>query len=946
MRRITYSLSICVSLLFLVFFLPVHPLQAQTAASISGRVVDSAGAVLPGARVTIGQRSTVSDSLGQWTVPNLSAGPQEVTVSYVGFAPYTSVVNLEAGQAAKVEAVLKPAARTDDVTVYAERQHGEAEAINRERAADNILQVLPAEVITSLPNTNVADAIGRLPSVTLERDEGEGKYVQIRGTEPRLSNVTINGITVASPEQSGVRQVKLDIIPADLVESVEINKTLSANQDGDAIGGSVNLVTKTAGESPTISIGGMGGYTPIFNGRSLSQFDGTIGKRFGANKKLGILFGGSYDWNGRGINDIEPAPVTANFNGVDYGTYNTMDLRDYAYYRARYGFTASVDYKINDASSIYLRSLYSHFNNFGDRWLYTPTINSFLSPTQGGPDGTMASQAEIRRPVEVIGSLLVGGKHQYSKSSFTWNVSVSRSAQEDQGYGNADFGANDANAPINNVQFGLGLANPLRPQFVVQNGVNIYDPTQYYLQDINFTRSYGAQLNLEGDASYARNYSVGGHFGIIEFGGKLTNAHKFNDARYSWYDANSDVPTPQPLQMTNFVNNVHDNNYYDGSYKLGPFTDFNAIRSFFNSSPSLFAFNFNRSKQRSDPNNYDLVERVPAGYVMNTIDFGRLHLQGGLRFEATQENNLGYLVKFNGRNYVSTSPLRGTSSVIDVLPSVQARIRLSPDSALRLVYGRGLSRPNFGDLVPFIHENDRSNSISVGNPNLKNEHANNFDILFEQYLKPLGMLQAGFFYKQITDPLVSVQTSVASGTYTGFQQIQTVNAGSAHIAGFEISYQQHLGFLPGRFSGLGISANYSYTSSGTSNITPGRSDHPALVRQAPNTWNISPTYDRGRLSLRVGISHNDANIFFYNYQDGAPLGLKGPNGDNYLYAHTQIDAQGSFRMYRGLKFVAYGLNLTNEVFGFYQGSPQWTLQREYYKPTFAVGLRWTSGAER
>ena len=149
------------------------------------------------------------------------------------------------------------AAQSESITVTAERPHGEAEAINRERTAENILQVLPHDVIVSLPNANVADAIGRLPSVTLERDEGEGKYVQIRGTEPRYSNVTIDGVNVPASE-SGVRQIKLDIIPSDLVESVEINKTLLANMDGDGIGGSVNLRTKTAGEQPTISLFGHG----------------------------------------------------------------------------------------------------------------------------------------------------------------------------------------------------------------------------------------------------------------------------------------------------------------------------------------------------------------------------------------------------------------------------------------------------------------------------------------------------------------------------------------------------------------------------------------------------------------------------------------------------------------------------------------------------------------
>ena len=171
-------------------------------------------------------------------------------MSYVGFGPYITTFTVVAGQTERVDAVLKVANENDQVIVTADRPHGEAEAINRTLAAENILQVLPADVIVSLPNANIADALGRMPSVTIERDEGEGKYVQIRGTEPRLSNTMVDGVTVPSPE-SGVRQIKLDTIASDLVESVEINKTLQANIDADGIGGSVNLVTKTAGEMPT-----------------------------------------------------------------------------------------------------------------------------------------------------------------------------------------------------------------------------------------------------------------------------------------------------------------------------------------------------------------------------------------------------------------------------------------------------------------------------------------------------------------------------------------------------------------------------------------------------------------------------------------------------------------------------------------------------------------------
>jgi hypothetical protein len=212
--------------------------------SVSGTVTDTAGAALPGALVTLTPvGSAKTDSQGQFTIGNLPEGNYSLTVSYVGFSPFVVNFTITAGQMQKVNPVMGVAAGKEDVIVYADRRFGEAAAINQERTSENILNVLPSEVIKSLPNANIADAVGRLPGVTLERDEGEGKYVQIRGTEPRLSNVTIDGINVPSPE-GNVRQSKLDVIPSDLVESVEINKTLSATEDVDAIGGSGNLVTK------------------------------------------------------------------------------------------------------------------------------------------------------------------------------------------------------------------------------------------------------------------------------------------------------------------------------------------------------------------------------------------------------------------------------------------------------------------------------------------------------------------------------------------------------------------------------------------------------------------------------------------------------------------------------------------------------------------------------
>jgi hypothetical protein len=212
--------------------------------TINGHVTDPARAALQGARVELQPTglTAVSDSQGQFIVPGVRPGNYTVSVSYIGFAPFSTAIRVTPGQETQINALLQVGSVNQEVVVRGEREAGEIEALNIERTADNIVEVLPTEVITSLPNTNVADALGRLPGVSLERDEGEGKYVQIRGTEPRLSNVTINGVHVSSPERD-VRNVKLDVIPASLVDSIQVSKTLSANQDGDAIGGSIDLVT-------------------------------------------------------------------------------------------------------------------------------------------------------------------------------------------------------------------------------------------------------------------------------------------------------------------------------------------------------------------------------------------------------------------------------------------------------------------------------------------------------------------------------------------------------------------------------------------------------------------------------------------------------------------------------------------------------------------------------
>ena len=921
--------------------------------TLHGRVTDGTGGVLVGAQIMLqpSGNSVVSDAQGEFFINNIEAGTYKVEISYLGFTTFTKEAKISAGQTESVDARMVVEVQSLEVLVTTERAAGEAEEVNRERTADNVVQVLTSDVIRSLPNANMADALGRLPSVSIERDEGEGKYVQVRGTEPRLTNTTIDGVNVPSPE-SGVRQIKFDAIPADIVESVEINKTLQANMDGDGIGGSINLVTKTAGERPTLSLAGMGGYMPILGGRPQYETAGTIGQRFGRDKKWGVLVGGTYDWSGRGIDDIEPVSDIATLsNGSTALWKDSIDVREYRYYRNRWGFAGSTDYKLAEGSNLYARFLYSDFQNYGDRWVYSLNDNSGANVLQPG-GGPPSFNTQDRRPDIAIGSLLIGGKHVFTSTWYAWDASVSRSRDIDQSGGQANF---DSTLASSNCQFDPAATKDIfRPQWTPACFSEAADPSTFTLNRTQVGHGLSAQLNLQFTGAMAKRYRIGSRQATLELGGKFRNAHKFDDTYSVRFTPNGTV------LLSQFPNGFTNGNYYDGSYKLGYNPNYQAVRNFVNANLSQFTID---STLGNDPANYDLVEKVSAGYLMNTVDFNsKLRVVAGVRFEGTQ---LGTVSFDQAAGSLSD---KASGSYVKVLPSVSLRYAFTPNTNLRLAYSRGLSRPDPQDIAQAVtftttgSPGSQKNTATLGNPNLKAETADNFDVLVERYLNPFGIVTAGYFYKRLTDPIVT-QSEVLqnftpspiapTGTYT---VTQPINAGDAWISGFEAAYLQHLTFLPGALAGLGVSANYSYTAS-QANGLPGRSDHPRLLRNAPNTWNISPTYDRGRFSIRVGLTYNQANIAFYTFQDGTPtldgtpssptpVGLKGPFSDGYFYTHLQVDAQGSVRLTRGLNFVMYGLNLTNEVFGFYQGSSQFMIQREYYTPTIAAGFRWSPVREK
>ena len=578
-----------------------------------------------------------------------------------------------------------------------------------------------------------------------------------------------------------------------------------------------------------------------------------------------------------------------------------------------------------------------------------------MTPTQGGSDGTISFQGLRRRPVQDIGGLKFGGNHIIGRVLFNWDLDSSVARTRDAGYADANFAPVNPTNPLNNIVYGLDLSNPLIPHINPQNGVNIYNPANYFLSNTTNQFTYSPEVDLGFGASVSLPYTIAGHASTFEIGGRFRNEHKFENQNTQNLvpllnqGPNGNVEDPS-LAMTNFLRtDFADPNYYGGHYgAYGPTIDVDKVLAFGAQSNSGGTFG----------NSFNQIEKVSAGYVQNTTNIGKYQLYLGLRIEGTNEDTLGYLGATSSSG-VGTTPVHATGSYVTLLPSASVRYALTPDSGLRLVYSRGLSRPDFQDLIPYESASNggkANQSVTVGNPAIQAEFADDIDLLYERQLPSTGLLQAGFFYKNLSNPITLTSQDLNSTTnplptglgVTGpYILYKTGNAGSGYVYGFEASFQQHFTYLPGLLNGLGVLANYGYTNSQATFPAPLPGATPAvagpltrpLIGQAHNSYNFSPTYDKRKLSVRLGMTYNGPNI--YSYGDGT----NGPGGDTYFYSHLQIDVQGSYRLPKGLSFVAYGLNLNNEVFGFYNGDPQYPIQREFYRQTFGGGLRWSPRRE-
>ncbi|MGA9838325.1 MAG: TonB-dependent receptor [Gemmatimonadaceae bacterium] len=929
--------------------------RAQGTGQVSGTVADSARQPVTGAVIHLGGTAlgALAGGDGHYAVRNVPAGTYTVIVTAVGYGPDTSSVQVAGGGAVAHDVTLRVVTTVLRAIISkASPRLAETEqvALQQQKTAPNIMSVMSGDEIRALPNYNAAEAAARIPGVSTERDEGEGKFIQIRGTEPRLSDVTIDGVHVPGTE-GGDRIPKLDDVPADLLGAIQVSKTLRADMDADAIGGSVNLVTKIPEGPPRGYLAAQGGQASLL-ARTNGQLGFGYGGRTGDDGAFGYLISGSYDRNNRSIDDVEWG---WNVDGNSRSYPVEWDQRDYLYGRIRYGAGGDLDYRFANGATAFLKGMWSQFDNLGIRYRFDVAANgdSALAATPTGGIGTGATfvrEVQNRQPHEQMYGFTTGGTAPLGSLNGDYQFDFSGTQQATYNNRTHDFEWNGPGG--NGLDVKYSEANPNAPTYSYVSAGDASQATSaanYPMSKYSIGDETTEAHDLGGMANWRLTTGVGADTNAFQFGVKLRNEDR-------WYnDLNSKYVPTGTVPLTQVLDAFTDPSFYAGhaaGFFMGPQPNWKKSTDYENANPSLFADKTNTLGDSS--NSFSGSERIVAAYVMNTKQMGPLMVNVGVRVEQTHDDYTGHVLATDAGGNTGLSVTSGTKDYVDVFPSLQIRYAIDASSDLRFAVTRGIARPNYSDLVPYLNgqvctacTHDFTN-LSAGNPNLHAQHAWSYDILYANYFTPTSVFSAGLFYKQITD-FIYTREFVYNGPvsqFDGYYGTQPENGGSAHLAGLEMDYSDRLRFLPDGWAGLGFDANWTHVDSRADILADTASSaaglgRPVVARVAPlqrtspNVTNVALTYDGSKLSARAAWQFQGANIA--DYGDGTATA----NGDNYFYAHSQIDASLIYNVTRTVQVQLQGLDLNDAVFGFFNGTPgqRYPVQREFYGRTIIVGTK-------
>jgi len=717
---------------------------SQTKGKITGHVVDSKSKDnLPGANIILKGTNlgAASDRVGAFRIDHIAPGAYELVCSYMGYETFSTQVNVSEGGTVKVDVELSASyIEMEAIVVQGERQ-GQVKALSQQRMATTIKNVVAEEQMLRFPDLNTAEVLQRVPAVSIERDQGEGRDVLVRGTEARLNSMTINGERLPSPD-GGERHVPMDIISAEELSSIEVTKALTPDMDGDAIGGSVNLVTKSAfdyqGRYFNITAGG--GYGDLMS-RPLYQAGLTYANRFGENQNIGLTISGSFYQSNRGSqnNEMEWGSVDDASGAEIPWALQNMELRHYDVKRDRYGITTSLDYKLNDNNLMFLRGMFNKRTDLErrNRLRIRPEKGEYNSATdisEAAIDRELKDRTEIQSLYNIAG----GGKHDFSKFSLDYTLSYSYADEEKPDLLESTFELDEDADMI------LNLSDTDMPKFSVPNLDSGYelDASHYKLDGIAYSETKTTDHDFTAAFNVKYPYQLSGYNSDLKLGAKLRIKSKKQDDHVWEYGWEGD----DDILMSQFQGDELTTDFLEGNYILGNEIDPDKMRDFFEANKDVDgALEGEVNRGDTDAANYTGNENLYAYYGMTTVNMDRLMILAGLRHELLKLDYTGNDVQINeDGDYESTTELKQDKWMQHLLPMLHLRYQLTPATNLRSAFTRTLARPNYYDLVPYKFVLREDEEMTMGNPELEPTTSYNFDVLGEHYFQGIGIISGGF----------------------------------------------------------------------------------------------------------------------------------------------------------------------------------------------------------
>jgi TonB-dependent receptor len=945
-------------LVFILLFTVLGSFASLAQTTITGKISDGVN-FLAGATVQLKNSigAAVTENDGAFYMFGVKTGVYELKVTVIGYNAFNKKINVDGTKKnLDLGTIVLNEVRSDlkEVIVGGNTASSQIRANAIKKASLSYMDVLAADAIGKLPDRNAAEAVQRLPSVSVNRYHGEANTASVRGTPYAWSSTLYNGTRLPSAN-FGSRNTALDAIPAEMIQYIQLSKIITPEMEGDAIGGSINFLTRSAPSKRTFNLSAAGGYNQKAQ-QNTSNFSGSYGDRI-FKGKLGYLIAASFWKRNFSADEVVVDYNLASTNAAQRYAINTINAKRYLGYRNTQAVNITADYDFNTNHKIYTRIVNDRFDDV------RPVSESFyeLSRRRYRYSYRYSFYETLLKGYEV------GGNHRFSKKfktdwrlssydmTYTLNTPPGMAsdkkglpiAQFYQGltgnFGNRSTDGliyNTFDAPnsvgINPLQFDPKLTNPT---------TDVIDPTKLRLQQMIIfqlnQRDFDkvALLNNQVQLTSKFNFRFGGKFRNKEFSGMQTPLV---------YIAQSSLGIPNTAPQKTLAE-LKRESFQSGSTYFkeinNPFKNFmidpitkNQLFDIF--TPSFFSANnvADYSALSNPTTKYFGNEDVFSSYLMGVYEIDSvLTIIGGFRNEYTS-------IKINSSKLDNVtrvvSPVTDQRNYNSLLPSLQ--LKYSPQSNLniRAAYTKTLSRANLPDLSPseIVDVTGGQARITRGNPALNPTYSNNLDLIGELFLENIGQVTAGVFYKGISNYIFR-DLFIENINNTAYFVTQPKNLKSASLLGFEAGISKRFSKLKGFWGGFGIDMNFSlinsklevprYSSTGVLVAT----DKTTLPNQSSLLYNAAVFYEKYGVTLRLAGNYRGKSLESINQSLGP---------DYYLYVdeNLTVDFSGAYSITKKIKFFTEIRNLTNEPFRQYMGNNKDRMtNREWFSVNGQAGIR-------